>query len=263
MHHKVLRTILLGGSMSVLAALLTIATASAQVKPGDVITPENAVKVKSLVSPGVYYMVQHGMQMNIVPTERVDWPPPYMDATVKYASQVSLTADHRSMLGYVAGQPFPLIDANDPYVAEKIIWNNVFRPIQSDDYDLRYFDCQSEYVRPGKEQQIIDNIEVGHYAGYNLVGRTEVEPLPVDPDFKISNRFYVNGLYPVLAPAESRGVGLIKFRYADPNRGDDQWTYLPTSRRLRRLNESIMDTAAGAQAYHPNDYEGFSGKNEN
>ena len=63
--------------MSILAALLAIATANAQVKPGDVITPENAAKVKSLVSPGVYYMVQHGMQMNIVPTERVDWPPPY------------------------------------------------------------------------------------------------------------------------------------------------------------------------------------------
>ena len=76
------------------------------------------------------------------------------------------------MVGYVAGQPFPLIDANDPFVAEKVIWNNVFRPIQSDDYDLRYFDCQSEYIRPGKEQEIIDNIDVGHYAGYNLVGRT-------------------------------------------------------------------------------------------
>ena len=145
--------------------------------------------------------------MNIVPNERVDWPPPYMDATEKYASQVMLTADHRSMVGYVAGQPFPLIDANDPFVAEKVIWNNVFRPIQSDDYDLRYFDCQSEYIRPGKEQEIIDNIDVGHYAGYNLVGRTEVEPLPVDPDFKKTGRFWLFALYPVLAPQDARGTG--------------------------------------------------------
>src|SRR5271155_3205181 len=114
MIRKILRMTTLGVGMSILAASM----ANAQVKPGDVITPENAAKVKSLVSPGVYYMVQHGMQMNIVPTERVDWPPPYMDATEKYSSQVSLTADHRSMIGYVAGQPFPLIDANDPSVAE-------------------------------------------------------------------------------------------------------------------------------------------------
>ena len=40
MHHKVLRTTLLGVGMSVLAALLAVATASAQVKPGDVITRE-------------------------------------------------------------------------------------------------------------------------------------------------------------------------------------------------------------------------------
>ena len=262
MLRKVLRMTMLGVGMSIVAASMAIAKANAQVKPGDVITPENAAKVKSLVSPGVYYMVQHGMQMNIVPTERVDWPPPYMDATEKYASQVTLTADHRSMIGYVAGQPFPLIDANDPYVAEKIIWNNVFRPIQSDDYDLRYFDCESEYIRPGKEQQIIDSIEVGHYEGYNLVGRTEVEPLPVDPDFKKTNRFWLFALYPVLAPQDARGTGIIRFRYADPKRGDDSWDWNPGSRRVRRLNESILSTAVGAQTFDPDHYSGFNPKTE-
>ena len=81
---------------------------------GDVITPQNAAQVKNLVSPGVYYMVTHGMQMKIVPSERIDWPPPYKDATEKYSFQVRLTDDHRSLVGYVAGQPFPLIDTNDP-----------------------------------------------------------------------------------------------------------------------------------------------------
>ena len=57
------------------------------------------------------------------------------------------------MIGYVAGQPFPLIDANDPYVAEKIIWNNVFRPIQSDDYDLRYFDCTASISVPARSNR--------------------------------------------------------------------------------------------------------------
>jgi len=32
----------------------------AEVKPGDVITPENAAKVKNLLSPGVYYKVVNG-----------------------------------------------------------------------------------------------------------------------------------------------------------------------------------------------------------
>jgi hypothetical protein len=170
------------------------------VKPGDAVTPENAAQVKDLVSPGVFYAVTHGMHMDIVSTERIDWPPPYREATEKYSTQVRLTNDHRSLVGYVAGQPFPLIDPNDPYVATKIIWNNVWRPITSDDYDLRFFDCQSQYVRPGQDQNIVDDIEIGHYAGYNLFGRTEVEPMPVDPDVKQSGRMWLFGLYPFLAP---------------------------------------------------------------
>ena len=191
-----------------------------QLKPGDVIAPSNAAQVKDLVSPGVYYAVTHGMRMDIVAPERVDWPPPYREATEKYSQQVRLTNDHRSMVGYIAGQPFPLIDPNDPYVATKIIWNNVFRPISSDDYDLRFYDCQSEYVRPGQDQNMIDDIEIGHYAGYNIVGRTEVEPLPVDPDFKESGRLWLFALYPVLAPEESRGTGLdpLSLRRSEPRR---------------------------------------------
>ena len=49
----------------------------AEVKPGDFITPDNATKVKDLVGPGVYYKVEHGMSMKIVPTQRVDWPTPF------------------------------------------------------------------------------------------------------------------------------------------------------------------------------------------
>ncbi len=61
MLRKVVRKTLLGVAMFMLAASMAIATASAAVKPGEVITPENASKVESLVSPGVYYMVRHGM----------------------------------------------------------------------------------------------------------------------------------------------------------------------------------------------------------
>lgn len=248
--------------LAVATVMLAVTTARAGVKPGDVITPENAANVKSVVSPGVYYAVEHGMHLNIVPTERVDWPPPYKDATEKYSAQVRLSMDHRSMVGYVAGQPFPLIDANDPYSATKIIWNNVFRPIQSDDYDLRFFDCQSQYIRPGQEQQVIDNLEIGHYAGYNLLGRTEVEPLPVDPDFKRTNRMWLFALYPTLAPQEARGLGVIRYRYADPNRGDDSWDWNPGTRRVRRLNEAFLSTAAGAQTFDPDHYSGFNPKTE-
>jgi hypothetical protein len=218
--------------------------------------------VRDLVSPGVYYMVRHDMRMNIVPTERVDWPPPYREATEKYSAQVRLTSDHHSLLGYVAGQPFPLVDVNDPYVGTKVIWNNVFRPIQTDDYDLRFFDCQSVYTSPGRAQRVIEGFEVGHYAGYNLVGRTEVEPIPVDPDYKVSNRLWTFALYPLIAPENIRGFGEIRYRYGDPARGDDEWWWVPGSRRVRRMSEAMLSTATDAQTYDPDHYSGFNPKTE-
>jgi hypothetical protein len=250
-----------------LATMGTFAGSSyAQVKPGDFITPENASKVENLVGPGVYYKVQHGMTMKIAPTERVDWPPPYKDATEKYSSQVRLSQDKRSVVGYVAGQPFPLIDANDPDVAVKVVWNNVFRPITTDDYDLRFYDCDSSYTRNGPQDQQIEYFQIGHYAGYDLVGRTEVEPMPIDPDFKKTDRYWLFGLYPILAPQEIRGTGFIRWRYAEPKRGDDIWSLNAGSRRVRRINESIMSssTASGtsAHSWDPDHYSGFNPKTE-
>ncbi|MEA2680550.1 MAG: hypothetical protein QOK03_2272, partial [Candidatus Binataceae bacterium] len=248
-------------------ALMLPTIAAAQVKPGDFVTPENAPKVKELVGPGVYYKVERGMTMKIVPTARVDWPPPYQDATEKYSSQVRLSRDKRSVVGYVAGQPFPLIDANDPDVAEKIVWNNVFRPITTDDYDLRFYDCDSAYQKRGPQSQQIEYFQIGHYAGYDLVGRTEVEPLPIDPDFKATGRYWMFGLYPILSPQEIRGTGFIRWRYADPKRGDDIWDLAGGSRRVRRIDEAIMSSSTttngtSAHSWDPDHYSGFNPKTE-
>ena len=72
-----------------------------------------------------------------MPTERLEWPPPFKTATEKYASQVSLN-EKGELQNYVAGQPFPLLDANDPQVAAKVMWNFSFRPQYTDDVDIRY-----------------------------------------------------------------------------------------------------------------------------
>ena len=253
----------------VLLAIGAFSTPSyAQVKPGDFITPENASKVQDLVGPGVYYKVQRGMSMKIVPTERVDWPPPYKDATEKYSSQVRLSQDKRSIVGFVAGQPFPLIDANDPDVAVKVIWNNVFRPITSDDYDLRFYDCDSEYEKKGPQTGQIEYFQIGHYAGYDLVGRTEVEPIPTDPD---SSR----------PPAATGCSACTRFwrrrKFAEPDSSDGatpirnvattSGASTPARAASAASTKSIMSsstTAGGtsAHAWDPDHYSGFNPKTE-
>jgi hypothetical protein len=93
--------------------------------------------IKDLVAPGVFWRAKNSMVMNIVPTGRIDWPPPYREATEKYSAQVRLAPNRLSLQGYVAGQPFPLIDPNDPDIGAKLIWNVMFRPMWTDDFDSR------------------------------------------------------------------------------------------------------------------------------
>jgi hypothetical protein len=99
-----------------------------------------------------------------------------------------------------------------------------------------------------------------------MVGRTEVEPMPIDPDFKKDGRYWLFALYPVLAPAELKGVGFNRYRYADPGKGDDIWLFTPANRRLRRLNEGIMSISAApgtaAHSWDPDHYSGFNAKTE-
>src|ERR1039458_3110328 len=100
----------------------------------------------------------------------------------------------------------------------------LWRPIQSDDYDLRYFDCDTVYTGINKPFFALWYYQTGHYAGYDLVGRTEVEPMPVDPDFKITNRLWLFLLGPELAPQNERGTSLLRYRYAEPTHRSEEHT---------------------------------------
>ncbi len=260
--HPVIFALALGSSLGIVS-FLGPGRAWAQVKPGDFITWSNAAKVRNLVSPGQYLRIVNGMSLKIAPTERIEWPPPYQEATEKYSGQVRLTPDGRSLVGYVAGEPFPVIDANDPHAGDKVMWNVAFRPISTDDYDLRWFDRVSVYWGRNARYRELYHSAAGHYAGYNEVGRTEVEPMPVDPDFANTGRYFLFLLYPILSPQSARGVGIVRYRYADPKRDDDTWIWIPGQRRIRRTNYAMMDIAPGPLADDPNHYQGFAGKNEN
>jgi len=116
-----------------LAIVAVVVTASlrisdASLKPGDLITPDNAAAVADLVSPGNFFLVKQGMRMTIVPTDHIAYPTAYKNATEKYSPQVSLGGDGE-LHNYVAGLPFPLLDAGDPQAALKVMWNFAFRPM--------------------------------------------------------------------------------------------------------------------------------------
>ncbi|HSV06335.1 MAG TPA: DUF1329 domain-containing protein, partial [Candidatus Binatus sp.] len=121
--------------------LLVAAAANADVVPGDRITDQNMDKVKSLISPGMEWCIQHGFPLTIVEPRRIEWPKAYREATEKYSGQVKLAEDGLSVKNFVAGQPFPNIDPKDPQIALKIMWNYEYKFNPTDDLDLRNFDA--------------------------------------------------------------------------------------------------------------------------
>ena len=239
-------------ALLLMALSLTIATSGARaaaVKPGDVITKDNAAQVQDLLSPGNLILVQHGMQIHVIATDKLDWPPPYKTASEKYASQVSLDANGE-LKGYVAGQPFPLLDPNDAQVAMKVMWNFSFRPLYTDDADLRF--AQVASYAPNSTGTPVSYFTVGHFAFYNNIGRIEVPPVPTDPDGQASGVRYRFAYYPLLEPSSLRGYGMIRYRHLDANTDDNTWVFNPTTRRLRRQSPEMLSDALGA-------LPGFSG----
>lgn len=258
----------LGGLLAVLVLLVRVPAYAASVKPGDLISPENAQMVAALVSPGNFALVKQGMRMKIVPTDRLEWPAPYKAATEKYAAQVKLN-EHGELSNYVAGLPFPLLDPNDPQVATKVMWNFSFRPQYTDDADIRYVEVSSN--APGTTAGgILEHFTIEHFAFYNNVGRTEVPPVPTDPEATGPGIRYRFGAYPFLEPQELHGAGLIRQRNLDPTVDDNVWfIHLGRARRVRaeELSDAIAPHVEGDSPTYvnnldPDSYFGFSAKIE-
>ena len=243
--------------------------ALAEVKPGDTISKANADKVVGLVSPGNLFLVKQGMQLNIVPTATLAWPPPYRDATEKYSAQVRLNRDG-GIENYVAGQPFPLLDPNDPQIAQKVMWNFSFRPGFSDDFDIRDVEIVSYPAGGSASSDPVERILIGHFAYYSNLGRTEVPPIPTDPDFTASGGIrYRFAAYPFLEPTDLYGYGFVRFRYVNPDMADNVWDYSARGRHKHRIKDTILSDAAPRQTtstygsnIDPDSYFGFSAKIE-
>src|SRR5271167_907550 len=266
---------LVTAALVALASLSIAGSPGAGVSPGDTITKDQAAKVADLISPGNLFLVKQGMVMKIVPTDRLEWPPPYKAATEKYSPQVQLAPDG-TLKNYVAGLPFPLVDANDPQAALKVIWNFSYRPLYTDDAVSKNVEIAS--YRPGSTPaDPVEHFTIGNVGFYNNTGRTEVNPIPTNPEATTAGIRYRFGAYPFLEPSEMRGFGFIRYRNLDPNLEDNSWMMNPRTRHVNRASASELSdvlgiyqpgagAGAGAATYasnlDPDSFFGFAAKIE-
>jgi hypothetical protein len=246
------------GYVSVIALSFSLsAPARADVEPGDLISRSNVERARELLHPGLLWCVDHGLVMEIVPYKGATYPPVYQRATEQYAARVGISPDGNSLSNYVAGQPFPVLDPNDPQMARKVMWNYYYNPYVTDDFTVRYFDADTGPIT--KEGMRIErHFVLEHLKRLMYNGRVHVDPVPEYHDNPDGYR-YREALHPVLEPFDLKGVGSSLARYLDPERQDDTWLYLPQIRRVRRLSSAQRSDALFGQDIDMDSYGGYAG----
>jgi hypothetical protein len=111
---------LLLGSPSVAPA------AEADLKVGETIGPQNWQKIQGMVGENLLSRIKAGYTFQIKEPKTYRPLKEYVEATEKYSGKVSLGANGE-LLNYVAGQPFPKFDPNDPQIGQKLAWNFFYR----------------------------------------------------------------------------------------------------------------------------------------
>ncbi len=232
------------------------------IKPGEVITKENADRVNGLVAEGVRWAVENGMDMRIVPYQEIPMPRDYLDATEKYGGQTGLS-DRNQLTNWVAGKPFPTVDSNDPKAPVKIMYNFQNTHYFTDDLGLHLVDADTGALYVDAKGDRHYNVERHFVADWLRVmqfqGRLHHDPAPVfepNPD----EVFRKSGLFPLIEPFDLKGVGGISFRYTDLVRQDDTWLYLPFLRRVRRLSSAQRSDALFGQDIDVDSYGGYAGQ---
>ncbi|MFQ5352762.1 MAG: DUF1329 domain-containing protein, partial [Candidatus Binatia bacterium] len=170
-------------------------------------------------------------------------------------AQVKLSEDGLSVENWVAGQPFPKIDDNDPDIAKKIMYNYEARWGETDDLDSRNFDADTGSIgREGDGMSVEKHYVIDHFKRMYFTGRLVLEPKPLFDPNKDAVR-YKESLHPLIEPFDLKGTG---FTY-DPQRHDDSWLYLPQLRRVRRLSSAQRSDALFGQDTDIDSYGGYAG----
>jgi hypothetical protein len=248
------RWLIVGGFVLAAAA----APAVTDPQPRDRIDSTNVDEIKHLLSPGREWGVRWGFPITVDETKRITWPQAYREATEKYADQVRLSADGLTVENYVAGQPFPDLDPNDPQYAIKIMWNYEYGFVNGmDDTDLRNFDADTGSIAQNGPMTLERHFLLDHLRRLFWTGRLYVEPKPDKPN---PNGYRAQqGLYPILEPFDLKGVGALGNRYIDSGKQDDSWLYLPSLRRVRRLSTAQRSDALFGQDTDVDSYYGYAG----
>ncbi|HXC49458.1 MAG TPA: DUF1329 domain-containing protein [Candidatus Limnocylindrales bacterium] len=223
---------------------------------GDVVRAGDIDRYQSLLGPSVQWALLRGATLRVTATKPIPMEDARAEATQRYHDQVTLTPDRRDMRNFVAGIPFPLVQAGDPDAAIKIVFNQQSRLIV-DDMDARKMGCEIGTISSGRGFERERTFQIEHWRRLYYVGRLYHEPRPSMPN--IEGIRYRELQYPLIEPFDLKGGGWNFIRYTDVHRPDDGWIYYPVMRRVRRLSTAQRSQGIFGQDMDLDSYTGYAG----
>ena len=216
------------------AATATV-TVAAELAAGTVIDKSNVDRLKpdsfeghtiaSLLTEKVEWQIRNwGLRITLSPSKSVELDPRYLEATRKNAGQVRFDPATREVSGWVAGVPFPNVSETDPNAGDKLIWNFYYASPEGDNTNNK---ATFLLINAAKG---LERTQDWLFLRYYFKGRLSGDR-PVVGDGSVLTKT----LFVATAPEDIRGIGTFTVRSDSPG-FEEQWAYLKSARRTRRLS---------------------------
>lgn len=215
-------------------------TAPRGLAPGTIINSGNAQLYANIIPAATMLAIQHGLRLEVTPTQRMVWSKGFQVATEKYSPQVGLDQDDY-ITNYVAGMPFPLIDITDPKAAVKVAYNWHFGPVLPDDFSLAPWSVNGYMADSHDPTEIHTSPDSDdaceQFDFLRFAHRTEVEPRPTLGSNALGVEWKARcNQWSTVSMGGDLGEGAgIWIRYSNPRTSDDFYGFDEHSRRLRRM----------------------------
>src|SRR5207247_8660455 len=131
----------------------------------------------------------------------------------------------------------PFLDAKDPQVAVKIMWNYDHNFFATDDLDARNFDADTGAIADHGPMTVERHFLIDHLRRLYWVGRLYVDPKPEKAPNPSGSELQ-HALSPILQPFDGKGVGSVSTPYLATAKEHDAWLYLPTLRPVPRTSHA-------------------------
>ncbi|HEV8716977.1 MAG TPA: DUF1329 domain-containing protein [Candidatus Binatia bacterium] len=218
------------------------------ITPGMTINKDNAQVAAAVLPPEVLKVIQAGdLEITVQATTDVPLREEYINATVEHAAQVALGPDG-TLLHYVAGLPFPLIDPADPQAGLKMGWNLRYRE-RAD--IVQSWGTTSLLNSSGSVERSSTGLYVRMYGMYRPNPAHNVAEWAEDgvlfKDYSIT-----------LRPTDVEGTQSMGIRYNQDTKEDDRWIYDPKTRRTRKIVYNPYDASQGL-TFLSEEFSGFEG----